>query len=210
LEASAPAGEVEAEIKAELEVDELDGVELAAIERLAKRRRTNDSFPVKSIDLDQSTSSDLNLLLWAVSNGISRDALNDVFFDAFLESVGKDPPENRHMMDQYLHVLDDLVRASIGEALKSIPSVSVSSNGWRDSARRYWVNLVVEFIREKTVPANAPKQWELVAFEPDIIILPSSVSSGISACLVNDALKYIVRRFLCPFSFSFLLTRGIL
>ncbi len=164
-----------------------------AIGKLAKRRRLSDSFFAKSIKLEKDVASDLRLLFWAISNSISRNSLNDPLFDAWMKSLGVEQARNRHtMQNQHLVVVDELVRENMVDSLKQIPCVSISSDGWRDRARRDWVNLVVEFIREKEQSPKLPKLWEIVTIEPDLILLPSSATADTLAYLINDALDSIV------------------
>jgi hypothetical protein len=165
----------------------LDG---AAVEKVAKRRRHSDQFFIKSSKLDRAAATDLRLVLWAVANGISRNALNDTLFDSYLKSLGCDIPPNRQtLQERHLPVLDDLVTSSMIDQLKSVLSVSTSSDGWRDRARRDWINVVVTWC---DVSATDPKKWEIYSIEPDLIFLPSSATADTIAYLINNALDSVV------------------
>lgn len=169
------------------EIDRLNG---DSVQQLAKQRRHSDSFWAKAVDLEPAVASDLRLLLWAISNSISRNSLNDPLFDAFLKSLGSNPSPNRHtLQSQYLPVLDGFVIDSFSDDLEGILSVALSSDGWRDRARRDWINIVLAFI----VNAKNGKKWLIRVIEPDLIFLPSSATAETIAYLINNALEPLVR-----------------
>jgi hypothetical protein len=168
-------------------IAKLDGESVA---KAAKRRRRSDSFFSKAVGLEMAVTSDLRLLLWAVTNGISRNALNDPLFDAYLKSLGSQLASNRHtLQDQYLPALDDLVVDTMSSELKEVKCIALSSDGWRDRARRDWINIVLSWI--STSRLNL-KKWEIFSVEPDLIYLPSSATADTIAYLINDSLESVV------------------
>ncbi len=183
------------------EIDRLDGV---ATEKATKRRRKSDSFWSKATNLEKEVTSNLRLLAWAISCGVSRNALNDILFDSYHKSLGAPPPSNRHLLqDSYLPAFDELVRASIIESLKKASSVSLSSDGWRDRSRRDWINIVVQWIGDSS---NTPKKWDILVVEPDLIFLPSSATSDTIAYLIDDSLESFVLHLFIPSTFVSCLT----
>lgn len=171
-------------------IEKIEQLDSAAVVKATKRRRQSDSFWAKAIKLEPSVISEIKLLMWAITNGISRNSLNDPLFDSFLKSVGAQMAPNRHTIhDQHLPVLDHLVLDSQRSELKNILSVALSSDGWRDRSRRDWVNIVVTFIRD----SKTAKKWEIRVLEPDLIFLPSSATGDTIAFLINDVLDSVVR-----------------
>jgi hypothetical protein len=170
-----------------------------ALEKAQKRRRRSDSFWAKSVQLEKEVSSNLRLLTWAVSCGVSRIALNDILFDAYHKSLGCEPPKNRHLLqDSYLPALDELLRERMVSDLKEVASVSLSSDGWRDNARRDWINIVIYWIME----SQTPKRWHIKCMEPDLIFLPNSATADTIAYLIDGALEPIVH-LISPFLYIF-------
>lgn len=94
-----------------------------------RRSGVSDKF-FRRIDsgLEKKVKCDLELLIWAISNGLSRSALNCSLFDRFLQDVGAGPAANRHDMQQEHFVqLELLVRHEFEQKLKTARSVSISS-----------------------------------------------------------------------------------
>ncbi len=126
-------------------IEELNG---GAVAKAKRQRRGSQKFWLKSIDLEPKVISELKLLLWSISNGISRNAINDPLFDSYIRSLGAEVAPNRHtLQSQHLPILDELVRYSYLEDLKEIPSVALSSDGWRDRHRRDWINRCGIYLR---------------------------------------------------------------
>jgi hypothetical protein len=172
------------------DIERLNG---EATEKATKRRRKSDSFWARSTKLEKDVASNLRLLAWSISCGVSRNALNDILFDAYHKSLGCQPPSNRHLIqDSYLPAFDELVRASMVEDLKNVPCVSLSSDGWRDKARRDWINVVVQWIGDSK---KFPKKWDIKVVEPDLIFLPSSATADTIAYLINGSLELFVLLF---------------
>ncbi len=157
-------------------------------------REKNTQFWNKAVGLDNQTSSELRLLMWAVSCGISRNALNDPIFDSYLKSLGKTPAPNRHALQaQALPVLDSLVGESWQNDLKGALCVSVSSDGWRDQRRRNWINAIIQWCEaSKRDPNN---EWSIFVVEPDIIPLSTSATAETLAYLLGSVLEKFVLLF---------------
>jgi hypothetical protein len=171
-------------------IERIDRLNDGALQKATKRRRLSDKFFSKSLKLQPAVTSDLRLLLWAIGNGVSRNAINDVLFDQYLRSLGTQPATNRHtLQNQYLPVLDDLVRAGFKDELKSLHSVAIASDGWRDRTRRDWINIVLAFIVDSE---QGPKKWNIRNIEPDLVFLPSSATGDTIAYLINNVLDSIV------------------
>jgi hypothetical protein len=162
-----------------------------AIARAKVMRDKNTNFWNKAVGLDNQTSSEIRLLMWAVSCGISRNALNDPLFDSYLKSLGKSPAANRHtLQSQALPVLDSLVGTSWQNDLKGVLCVSISSDGWRDQLRRNWINLVVQWCESAK---SDPSKWAIYVVEPDLIPLSTSATAEALAYLLSGVLEKFVR-----------------
>jgi hypothetical protein len=158
-----------------------------------KKRKKQGKLEFKAVKLDKAVVSELRLMLWAVSNGISRNSLNDPLFDDFMKSLGTHLAPNRHtLQDEHLFVLDQLVLESIREKLKGVPCVSISSDGWRDNSRRDWINVVITWCGE----SPEKKTWKIFCVEPDLIFLPTSATAEAIAYLINQSVDSIVLFFL--------------
>lgn len=187
-------------------VELMEKANAEALEKAQKRRRRSDSFWAKSVHLEREVASNLRLLTWAVSCGVSRYALNDILFDAYHKSMGCEPPKNRHLLqDSYLPVLDELLRERMVSDLKEVASVSLSSDGWRDNARRDWINVVIYWI----VESPTMKRWLIKCMEPDLIFLPSSATADTIAYLINGSLDPVVLFFFFFCSIQSLLIRNL-
>lgn len=168
-------------------IERLDG---EALQQAAKKRRRSDSFWAKALKLEASVASDLRLLIWAISNGISRNSLNDPLFDTYLKSLGAQASPNRHaLQESCLPILDRFVTDSFSSELNGIASVALSSDGWRDRTRRDWVNIILAFI----VDSVTEKKWNIRVIEPDLILIPGSATANTIALLINESLERIVR-----------------
>jgi hypothetical protein len=80
----------------------------ATLQKLAKKRRTNDTFMRQWADgHHRQLRAGLTLLLWGISHGISRAALNCQLLDSYHHQLGAVVPKNRHLYrDMYLPQLD--------------------------------------------------------------------------------------------------------
>ena len=167
-------------------IEELDG---NAIGKAAKKRRNSDRFWTKALDIGPAVVADLRLLMWSIANGISRNSLNDILFDAYLKSIGAQAATNRHtLQEQHLPILDQLVRDSHISDLKDIMSAAISSDGWRDKHRRDFINVVIAFIKCH----ETKKLWLIKVVEPDLIFLPTSATADTIAYLINNVLNEVV------------------
>lgn len=168
-------------------LDSVNATDLDTSEKLRKRRKKSDSIWGKAVKMPNAVASDLHLLLWAVKNGISRNALNDKLFDSYVRSLGAITPANRHdLQAQHLPLLDELVRDTMVAALKDVQCISLSSDGWKDRARRDWINLVIVWISE------TPGLWQINCIEPDLIHVPVSATSATISYLIDESLSHIV------------------
>jgi len=90
--------------------------------------------------LDKRVRDELTAMIWAISNNVSRVALNCPYFDAYLSSIGGFTLPNRHDLSQvYVPELDQYVINNIRKRLSRVKSVSISSDGWKDRRRRNWM-----------------------------------------------------------------------
>jgi hypothetical protein len=127
------------------------------------------------------------------ANGISRAAINDPLFDAFLRTLGAPVTSNRHFIqDRYIPMLDDFVVADIKSRLSLVPCVSISSDGWRDRRRRDFINVVLSWCDN-----ISNSHWGIQVVEPDLIQVPSDTSAVSLESLLNDSLEFIVLYFIC-------------
>lgn len=172
-------------------IDTIARLDGEAVQKAGKRRRQSDQFFTKGLKLDKAVTNELRLVLWAVVNGISRNALNDPLFDSYLRGLGCQAAPNRHtLQEQHLPVLDQMVTETMREQLQKVQCVSLSSDGWRDRARRDWINIVVTWCEASQ---SNPKKWEIYSIEPELIFLPSSATADSIAFLINSALDTVVR-----------------
>ena len=79
--------------------------------RVAKRLRTSEKFfKMRTDGLSHDLKGGMLLLLWASSNGLSRNVLNCPLFDAYHRHNGINLPPNRHLLQSdYVPHLDKLV-----------------------------------------------------------------------------------------------------
>lgn len=168
-----------------------DGV----VEKISKRRRRSDSFYSNAIskNLEKSTVAELKLLNWAVANRIPRIALDDVLFDSYQREVGVSPAPNRHtLQNTHLVELDNLVVKEYIDELASAKCVSLSADGYRDRARRDWINVTVYLC----APSNSPgsRKWVIRILKPDIIYLPESATAENISLYISEVIDDFVRR----------------
>jgi hypothetical protein len=180
-------------------IDSINALDFEAQRKTKKRKKDIDLFFEKAGKMDKAITNELRLMLWAITNGISRNALNDPLFDSYLLGVGSSIAPNRHTMhDRHLPILDNLITDDMIEQLKNVQSVSLSSDGWRDRARRDWINVVVTWC---DASLENSKRWSIFNVEPDLIFLPTSATSESIAYLINSALDNVVLSLsICLFS----------
>lgn len=171
--------------------------ETDVLEKVKKARRLSDSF-WKKVDrsvpgaMDRDAVAQLLLLLWAVSNGIPRFALNDPILDAYHRHVGASPPSNRHTLQaEYLPILDNLVIRGYVQRLKGVASVSLLADGWRDLVRRDWLDAGVQWV-EETVK-DSQTTWSLQVVHLDLIFVPTSATSAAIHDLIATSVDDFVR-----------------
>lgn len=129
------------------------------------------------------------LLCWSIANGISRNSLNDAIFDYFLRLAGTSASPNRHDMQAlYLPQLDLFVKREILQRLKTVRSVAVSSDGWRDSVRRNWLDLGIAWVSE----VDGGTRWQIDVVDADLINLPSEISGDIIETVVRESIDEFV------------------
>lgn len=161
--------------------------------KLKRSRRYSEKFFGKLTDgFEHEKRAGLLLLMWAVSNGVSRNVLNCSLFDAYHKALGVQPPANRHtLQDQYLPLLDTLVVDNMVERLSKVPCVSLSADGWRDRIRRDWIDVAIYWI-ENISEGNA---WKIAVLHPDLIPVPSTSTSEDIQTLVVETVDTYVRLF---------------
>ena len=92
--------------------------------------------------LTKKMRPELCLVSLAVANNVPRVALNYPLFDAYHVSIGAEPTSNRHdLAGIHVEALDNLVVAQYKKTLASRESVEMSQDGWKDRAKRNWVDL---------------------------------------------------------------------
>jgi hypothetical protein len=166
------------------------------VEKFKKARRQSDSFWKKSDPsgvMDGEAVGQLLLLLWSVSNGVSRLALNDPILDAYHKHIGATPPSNRHtLQDQYLPILDQLVVRNYVTRLKKAASVCLMADGWRDLVRRDWIDAGVQWIEE--IADGSVVSWGIAVVHLDLIFVPGSATSEAIHDLIANSVDEFVRR----------------
>lgn len=161
----------------------------ASLTELEKMKNNFAKFLRKANNLDKKVEADLVLLCWSIANGISRNSLNDTIFDYFLRLSGSTAAANRHdLQTLYLPQLDSFVKREILQHLKSVRSVAVSSDGWRDSARRNWLDLGLAWVSE----VDGGSRWQIDMVDADLIYLPSEISGDIIETVVRNSVDEFV------------------
>jgi hypothetical protein len=161
----------------------------ASIKSLEKMKKNFDKFFRKATSLDKKVEADLVLLCWSIANGVSRNSLNDAIFDYFLRLTGSTAAANRHDLQAlYLPQLDGFVKREILHRLKTGRSVAVSSDGWRDSVRRNWLDLGLAWVSEE----DGGSRWQIDVVDADLIYLPSEISGDIIETAVRQSVDEFV------------------
>lgn len=157
---------------------------------IAKKLALNNTFWANASDgLDTRVRNSLTLLMWAVSNGVSRICLNCPLFDAFLRGIGGQTAPNRHELHNvYLPVLDGLVLTEMERQLRGVDSVSLSADGWKDRKRREFISVTLYWVTE----ASDRKRWQISLVHADLIHLPGSATGETISELVSSAVESFV------------------
>lgn len=179
----AQAKDTEESVKSLLEA--VEKANEAALKRLEKINAKKLQF-FERLDngLTKKMRSELCLVAWAIANNIPRVALNCPLFDAYLASVGAESTSNRHdLADLYLDALDNLVLGQYRKIFLTLPSVSISHDGWKDRAKRNWVDLGVAFIED-----SEESEWKIGVLDLDIIPLPGQSDGENLETLLSESL----------------------
>lgn len=170
---------------------EIDAANSKAIQRILALKATADKFfrRVKVAGLDNKVKCDLELLMWAIANGVSRLALNSPILDQYLHGIGSTAAPNRHDLGtEYLQQLDSLVKKEIRCSLAEASSVCLSSDGWSDITRRFWVDLGIAFIAE----VETKKEWQLLVVDADLIPIPGSATGDVLETVISESVEEFV------------------
>lgn len=168
------------------------------MEKASKARRKSDSFWKKAdgsgAAVDPRAASQVVLMLWAISNGIPRVALNDPIFDVYHKLIGASPPENRHnLQDEHLPVCDELVMRDCIQRLKKTASVCLMADGWRDLVRRDWIDAGVQWTEEIYDRGLDRIKWLISVAHLDLIFVPGSATTEALNDLVANSVDEFVR-----------------
>lgn len=169
---------------------EIEKAEMKARERIAKMHRHSISFFAK-IDkrLDNKVASNLELLLWAIANGVPRLALNCPIFDSYHRRIGSVPADNRQtLQSEYLPQLDILVKAHYSDMFKRSRSVSILSDGWRDSVKRNWIDVGIAFVAED----EASSKWIIEVVDADLVPVTGAGTGDVLETLVRESVQDFV------------------
>lgn len=163
-------------------IEDLNKKSLGTLERLNKN--TLKYYAKIESGLAPRVRSELILVAWATANGIAKSSLNDPLFDMYLNSVGANATSNRHdLQSQYMEALNGLVVKLMVKTLEEIPSVSISHDGWKDLAKRNWIDLAVQYMTGKGTDV-----WNIEVFDLDIIPLPASSTGDNLETLLRESL----------------------
>jgi hypothetical protein len=181
------AKDTEESINALLEaVGQANAAALKRIEKLNAKKLQ--FFNRLDTGLSKKLRSELCLVAWAIANNIPRLALNCPLFDAYLASVGAESTSNRHDLEAlHLEALDNLVVAEYKKLLSTLPSVSISHDGWKDRAKRNWVDLGAVFIDD-----SSGTEWKILAVDLDIIPLPGQSTGENLETLLKESLQEFI------------------
>jgi len=154
-----------------------------ALLRLSKLNKNSIKFNKKALALENKTKSELILLMWSIANGVPRNALNCPILDKFFKCIGSITAENRHDLGgMYLEQLDLLVQREQTKLLAETRFVCPTSDGWRDLARRDWVDLGVTFM------IRLPKLFQIAVLDLDLIHVPFGTSGDVLEVLVRESI----------------------
>lgn len=119
----------------------------------------NVAFYKKSRTQSNDVEADLILTIWATCRGISKDALNDALFDAYLHKKGCNITPHRNDWEEvYLAKLDDFVQEELHAKLAKRASVCLAADGWGYRLRRKYVDITLSFVDDN---------WNLCLAHPD-------------------------------------------
>lgn len=170
-------------------MEEIDAARQLSVAKLARSKRNADAF-FRKLDsgLAKDVQANLKLSLWSVTNSVSRSAVNCPLFDSYTRDLGSMAPANRHdLSDKYLPELADLVREEIKGTLKPVRSVALLSDGWRDRARRNWIDIGIAWIATKE-----DGTWAVEVADGDIVHVPGSSTGDVLETLVKEAVEDLV------------------
>lgn len=165
---------------------EVEAAEARAFEVVSKRKANSDKF-FHFVDrgLEHKLQCDLELLLWSITNGVSRSSLNCPILDLFLKHVGAAPAANRHDLSQlYIQQLDLLVKKDIRFTTKNLRSASAFLDGWTDLLRRFFLDLGIAFIDEPE-----PGVWVVEVIDLDLIPIHGSVTGDVIEVAVRESIE---------------------
>jgi hypothetical protein len=162
-------------------------MEKAQAEILKRQQHVDKFFRKLDKNLSKKVRADLKALLWAIANGISRNALNCALFDSFLAELGVNPVANRHdLQADYLPQLNVLVLEHVKARLKMVRSVCASSDGWRDLLSRNWIDLALAWIEA------VDGKWVLEVVDIDLIFLPGQINGDVIESAVRESIDQFV------------------
>ncbi len=160
-----------------------------ALATIEKHKRTSAKFYKQVERLPMKTRSDLMGLAWAICNGVSRNALNHPLLDKALASRGAQPFPNRHDLENaYLPMLDLAVTRVIRKKLSSVDAVSTSTDGWKDLAKRYWLDVGLAWV---DISSNI--EWKLEVIDLDLIQLLTNSTAAVVETLILESISSFVR-----------------
>lgn len=160
---------------------------------LDKHSKTSAKFYKQVERLPMKTRSDLVGLAWAICNGVSRNALNHPLLDKSLASRGAQPFPNRHDLENaYLPMLDLAVTRVIRKKLSLIDAVSTSTDGWKDLAKRYWLDVGLAWT---DISSNI--EWKLEVIDLDLVQLLTNSTADVVETLILESISSFVRLNFC-------------
>lgn len=185
--------------------EQIASLDNEVVEKARKARRKSDSFWKKAdssaTGADREAVGQLLLMFWAVSNCISRVALNDPILDLYHKHIGASPPSNRHaLQDEYLPVCDELVVRDYHQRLKKAAAVCLMADGWRDLVRRDWIDAGVQWTEEIYDRVSEKIKWVISVVHLDLIFVPGSATSEAIHDLIANSVDAFVRLCLLPCS----------
>lgn len=156
---------------------------------IEKHIKTRDKLYKHVERLPNKSRADLMGLAWAICNGVSRNAMNHPLLDKALASRGAQPFPNRHDLENsYLPMLDLAVTRVIRKQLSKIDAVSTSSDGWKDIAKRYWLDVGLAWM---DISSNI--EWRLQVIDLDIVQLLTNSTADVVETLILESISSYVR-----------------
>ncbi len=152
-----------------------------ALQGALKRRSHSSTFWKRAQTIPNQVEIELLWCIWATSNLIPKQPLNDSVLDLLLCKCGVNPLPNRHQLqDVYLAELDALVCADLKSCLSQATSVCLCTDGWSDRRRESWLDVAITYINIA---------WQFVVVHPGLLAVTESCTGDFIELLIRSMLS---------------------